>query len=91
MATLLQQPGYEEERLQRVADQLPCREVQAGMLLSLMGQVCCHLPSSGGADKRYLEQRYNTKNEYHLEQGNLKTHCIYPSIIIPSTSYMMLE
>ncbi|XP_051911557.1 origin recognition complex subunit 5 isoform X2 [Hippocampus zosterae] len=31
-------PGYEEERLRRVAEQLPCREVQAGMLLSLMGE-----------------------------------------------------
>ncbi|KAM9845704.1 origin recognition complex subunit 5 [Aulostomus maculatus] len=38
MASLLQHPGYEKERLQRVAEQLPCREVQAGMLLSLMGQ-----------------------------------------------------
>ncbi|GAA6221087.1 origin recognition complex subunit 5 isoform X3 [Lates japonicus] len=38
MTALLQHPGYEEERLQRVAEQLPCREVQAGLLLSLMGQ-----------------------------------------------------
>ncbi|KAK5848958.1 hypothetical protein PBY51_008636 [Eleginops maclovinus] len=38
MSALLQHPGYEEERLQTVAKQLPCREVQAGMLLSLMGQ-----------------------------------------------------
>ena len=46
MAALLQHPGYEEERLQRVAEQLPCREVQTGMLLSLMGQVCaCRLLS----------------------------------------------
>ncbi|XP_077355454.1 origin recognition complex subunit 5 isoform X2 [Festucalex cinctus] len=30
-------PSYEEERL-RVAEQLPCRELQAGMLLSLMGE-----------------------------------------------------
>uniref|UniRef100_A0A7N8XJ44 Origin recognition complex, subunit 5 n=1 Tax=Mastacembelus armatus TaxID=205130 RepID=A0A7N8XJ44_9TELE len=35
---LLQHPGYEEEKLQRVAEQLPCREVQAGTLLALMGQ-----------------------------------------------------
>ncbi|XP_017267199.1 origin recognition complex subunit 5 isoform X1 [Kryptolebias marmoratus] len=38
MAGLLQQPGYEEERLQRISELLPCREVQAGLLLSLMGQ-----------------------------------------------------
>ncbi|XP_032361420.1 origin recognition complex subunit 5 [Etheostoma spectabile] len=38
MAELFQHPGYEEERLRRVAEQLPCREVQTGMLLSLMGQ-----------------------------------------------------
>ncbi|KAF3859287.1 hypothetical protein F7725_021686 [Dissostichus mawsoni] len=36
MSALLQQPGYEEERLQTVSKKLPCREVQAGMLLSLM-------------------------------------------------------
>jgi len=40
MSSLVQHPGHEEERLQRVSDQLPCREVQAGTLLSLMGQVC---------------------------------------------------
>lgn len=39
MTAPLQHPGYEEERLQRVAEQLPCREVQAGVLLSLMGEV----------------------------------------------------
>ncbi|XP_008281132.1 origin recognition complex subunit 5 [Stegastes partitus] len=38
MAALLQHPGYDEEKLRRVAEQLPCREVQAGMLLSLMGE-----------------------------------------------------
>ncbi|XP_026217068.1 origin recognition complex subunit 5 isoform X2 [Anabas testudineus] len=38
MTTVLQHPAYEEERLQRVAEQLPCRELQAGMLLSLMGE-----------------------------------------------------
>ncbi|KAI3366691.1 hypothetical protein L3Q82_009364 [Scortum barcoo] len=38
MEALLEHPGYEEERLRRVAEQLPCREVQAGMLLSLMGR-----------------------------------------------------
>ncbi|KAF7229302.1 origin recognition complex subunit 5 [Nothobranchius furzeri] len=38
MTGLLQQPGYDEERLKRVSELLPCREVQAGMLLSLMGQ-----------------------------------------------------
>ncbi|XP_072233332.1 origin recognition complex subunit 5 [Leuresthes tenuis] len=38
MTGLLQHSGYEKEKLQRVAVQLPCREVQAGMLLSLMGQ-----------------------------------------------------
>uniref|UniRef100_A0A668AJP7 Origin recognition complex subunit 5 n=1 Tax=Myripristis murdjan TaxID=586833 RepID=A0A668AJP7_9TELE len=37
MAALLQHPCYEEERLRRVADKLPCREVQAGTLLSVMG------------------------------------------------------
>ncbi|XP_051814764.1 origin recognition complex subunit 5 [Acanthochromis polyacanthus] len=38
MTALLQHPGYDEEKLQRVAEQLPCREVQAGLLLSLMGE-----------------------------------------------------
>uniref|UniRef100_G3Q939 Origin recognition complex subunit 5 n=1 Tax=Gasterosteus aculeatus aculeatus TaxID=481459 RepID=G3Q939_GASAC len=38
MSALVQHPGYDEERLQRVCGQLPCRDVQAGMLLSLMGQ-----------------------------------------------------
>ncbi|XP_053200146.1 origin recognition complex subunit 5 [Scomber japonicus] len=46
MAALLKHPGYEEEKLQRVADQIPCREVQAGTLLSLMGQPeQCSFPS----------------------------------------------
>ncbi|CAK6950060.1 origin recognition complex subunit 5 [Scomber scombrus] len=46
MTALLQHPGYEEEKLQRVADQIPCREVQAGTLLSLMGQPeQCSFPS----------------------------------------------
>uniref|UniRef100_A0A669C0J8 Origin recognition complex, subunit 5 n=1 Tax=Oreochromis niloticus TaxID=8128 RepID=A0A669C0J8_ORENI len=39
MTALLQHPGYDEERLKGVAEKLPCREVQAGMLLSLMGQL----------------------------------------------------
>lgn len=39
MTALLQNPGYSEEKLQRVAERLPCRDVQAGVLLSLMGQV----------------------------------------------------
>ncbi|XP_055009655.1 origin recognition complex subunit 5 [Boleophthalmus pectinirostris] len=34
----LQHPGYDEEKLQKVAELLPCREAQAGLLLSLMGQ-----------------------------------------------------
>nr|XP_057933053.1 origin recognition complex subunit 5 [Doryrhamphus excisus] len=38
MASLLQQPGYEEDRLRRVAEQIPGRELQAGMLLSLLGE-----------------------------------------------------
>lgn len=38
MAALLQHPGHDEEKLKRVAEQLPCREVQAGLLLSLMGE-----------------------------------------------------
>uniref|UniRef100_A0A8C7X2H1 Origin recognition complex subunit 5 n=1 Tax=Oryzias sinensis TaxID=183150 RepID=A0A8C7X2H1_9TELE len=38
MAGLLEHPGYDEERLKKAAEQLPCREVQAGMLLSLMGE-----------------------------------------------------
>ncbi|XP_054609267.1 origin recognition complex subunit 5 [Dunckerocampus dactyliophorus] len=37
-SSFLQQPGYEEERLQRVAEQVPCRALQAGLLLSLMGE-----------------------------------------------------
>ncbi|MEQ2211904.1 hypothetical protein XENOCAPTIV_019958 [Xenoophorus captivus] len=39
MAGLLELPGYDEERLRRVSEQLPCRELQAGLLLSLMGQL----------------------------------------------------
>lgn len=39
MTAVLLQPGYEEEKLQRAAEQLACREAQAGMLLSLMGEV----------------------------------------------------
>lgn len=39
MTAVLQLPGYEEERLQRAAEQLLCREAQAGILLSLMGEV----------------------------------------------------
>ncbi|XP_029681569.1 origin recognition complex subunit 5 isoform X2 [Takifugu rubripes] len=38
MTAVLQQPGYDEERLRQAAEQLPSREVQAGMLLSLMGE-----------------------------------------------------
>ncbi|XP_027899138.1 origin recognition complex subunit 5 isoform X2 [Xiphophorus couchianus] len=38
MAGLLEHPGYDGEKLRRVSEQLPCREVQAGMLLSLMGE-----------------------------------------------------
>lgn len=39
MTAVFQHPGYEEERLRRAAERLPCREAQAGMLLSLMGEV----------------------------------------------------
>uniref|UniRef100_A0A3B3ZDC2 Origin recognition complex subunit 5 n=1 Tax=Periophthalmus magnuspinnatus TaxID=409849 RepID=A0A3B3ZDC2_9GOBI len=42
MTGLLQHPGYDEEKLQRIAELLPCREVQAGLLLSLMGQHHCY-------------------------------------------------
>uniref|UniRef100_A0A3Q2SYF1 Origin recognition complex subunit 5 n=1 Tax=Fundulus heteroclitus TaxID=8078 RepID=A0A3Q2SYF1_FUNHE len=38
MAGRLEHPGYDEEKLRIVSEQLPCREVQAGALLSLMGQ-----------------------------------------------------
>uniref|UniRef100_H3CB32 Origin recognition complex subunit 5 n=1 Tax=Tetraodon nigroviridis TaxID=99883 RepID=H3CB32_TETNG len=38
MTAALQQPGYEEERLRRAAEQLACREPQAAMLLALMGE-----------------------------------------------------
>ncbi|KAM4615009.1 origin recognition complex subunit 5 [Polymixia lowei] len=38
MTALLQRPGYEPDRLLRVAEKLPCRDVQAGILLSLMGE-----------------------------------------------------
>lgn len=34
----LQHPGYDDKKLRRVSEQLPCRDVQAGLLLSLMGQ-----------------------------------------------------
>uniref|UniRef100_A0A8C6T7N2 Origin recognition complex, subunit 5 n=1 Tax=Neogobius melanostomus TaxID=47308 RepID=A0A8C6T7N2_9GOBI len=34
----LQHPGYDEEKLRKIAELLPCREVQAELLLSLMGQ-----------------------------------------------------
>lgn len=37
--SVLQHPGYDAQGLQLAAEQLPCREVQAGMLLSLMGEV----------------------------------------------------
>ncbi|XP_077399329.1 origin recognition complex subunit 5 isoform X2 [Vanacampus margaritifer] len=40
-SSLLQQhlhPDYKDEMLRKVAEQLPCRELQAGMLLSLMGE-----------------------------------------------------
>ena len=43
MSALSQHPGYEEEKLQRVREQLPCRENQAGLLLSLLGQVHPHM------------------------------------------------
>lgn len=39
MTAVLQQPGYEEGKLRRAAEQLACREVQVGLLLSLMGEV----------------------------------------------------
>ncbi|CAF94704.1 unnamed protein product, partial [Tetraodon nigroviridis] len=39
MTAALQQPGYEEERLRRAAEQLACREPQAAMLLALMGEL----------------------------------------------------
>lgn len=38
MSGPLQHPGYDEEKLQKIAELLPCREVQTGLLLSLMGQ-----------------------------------------------------
>lgn len=38
MSGLLQHPGYDDQKLQKIAELLPCREVQAGLLLSLMGQ-----------------------------------------------------
>uniref|UniRef100_A0A3P9QEQ5 Origin recognition complex subunit 5 n=1 Tax=Poecilia reticulata TaxID=8081 RepID=A0A3P9QEQ5_POERE len=38
MEGLLEHPGYDGEKLRKVSEQLPCREVQAGMLLSLMGE-----------------------------------------------------
>ncbi|KAM9824416.1 origin recognition complex subunit 5 [Neosynchiropus ocellatus] len=34
----LEHPGYEEQKLRRAADLLPCREAQAGVLLALMGE-----------------------------------------------------
>ncbi|CAB1346019.1 unnamed protein product [Coregonus sp. 'balchen'] len=38
--------GYEDEKLQRVTERLPCREVQASMLLALMGEPeQCSYPS----------------------------------------------
>lgn len=38
MSGRLQGPGYDELRLRRAAELMPCREPQAGLLLSLMGQ-----------------------------------------------------
>uniref|UniRef100_A0A8C5DRF1 Orc1-like AAA ATPase domain-containing protein n=1 Tax=Gouania willdenowi TaxID=441366 RepID=A0A8C5DRF1_GOUWI len=38
MPKLLHHPGYADEKLQRVEQLIPCRELQAGMLVSLMGQ-----------------------------------------------------
>ncbi|XP_061570369.1 origin recognition complex subunit 5 [Cololabis saira] len=44
MAGTLQHPGYSEGSLRRACEQLPCRELQAGSLLALMGQPeqCCY-------------------------------------------------
>uniref|UniRef100_A0A8C5G2V5 Origin recognition complex subunit 5 n=1 Tax=Gouania willdenowi TaxID=441366 RepID=A0A8C5G2V5_GOUWI len=38
MTGVLHHPGYADEKLQRVEQLIPCRELQAGMLVSLMGQ-----------------------------------------------------
>ncbi|KAG7455968.1 hypothetical protein MATL_G00246690 [Megalops atlanticus] len=38
MSVQLQHPGYAEERLRLAAARLPCRETQAGALLSLLGE-----------------------------------------------------
>ncbi|XP_029521637.1 origin recognition complex subunit 5-like isoform X1 [Oncorhynchus nerka] len=46
MAAQLQHLGYEDEKLQRVMERLPCRGVQASMLLALMGEPeQCSYPS----------------------------------------------
>uniref|UniRef100_A0A8C8CGU5 Origin recognition complex subunit 5 n=1 Tax=Oncorhynchus tshawytscha TaxID=74940 RepID=A0A8C8CGU5_ONCTS len=42
MAAQLQHLGYEDEKLQRVMERLPCRDVQASMLLALMGEQCSY-------------------------------------------------
>ncbi|CAL8318812.1 unnamed protein product [Lota lota] len=39
MTASLQHPGYDQQRLQHVAEKMPCRVAQAGALLSLMGEV----------------------------------------------------
>ncbi|CAL1568505.1 unnamed protein product [Knipowitschia caucasica] len=38
MTGALQYPGYDGDRLEKAAGLMPCREIQAGLLLSLMGQ-----------------------------------------------------
>lgn len=38
MSALLQVLGYDEEKLRRAEERLPCRDVQAAMLLSLLGE-----------------------------------------------------
>ncbi|CAN9508399.1 unnamed protein product [Ophioblennius macclurei] len=38
MSALLQLQGFDEEKLRSVKEKLPCRETQAGMLLSLLGE-----------------------------------------------------
>uniref|UniRef100_A0A4W5Q3D9 Origin recognition complex subunit 5 n=1 Tax=Hucho hucho TaxID=62062 RepID=A0A4W5Q3D9_9TELE len=46
MAAQRQHQGYEDEKLQRVMERLPCRDVQASLLLALMGEPeQCSYPS----------------------------------------------
>lgn len=77
MTAVLQQPGYEEERLQRAAEQLPCREVQAGTLVSLMGEV-----------GMLVSEIKAFKCQFSFPATYLKTYC--PQICLVYITYLSM-